>query len=126
MPNVTQFAAWEGIILISGIFGVVVWKLMVGDISLNYLLHGDARAVNGKGRKPYVSAGRVQMLMITVISAGYLLFQVIQDPTSFPDMPTPFLVALGGSQAIYLAGKAQALYLGRLRDLAALLNRRGQ
>jgi hypothetical protein len=126
MPNVTQFAAWEGMILVSGLCGIVLWKLMTGGISLNCLLYGDARAVKGGGRKTYFSAGRAQMLMITVVSAGYFLLQVIQDPTHFPDVPTPVLIALGGSSAIYLGGKAQALYLGRFRDLAASLDRRGQ
>jgi hypothetical protein len=126
MPNVTEFAAWEGIILVSGLCGIVLWKLMTGGISLNRLLYGDARAVKGGGRKRYFSAGRAQMLMFTVTSAGYLLLQVIQDPTRFPDIPTPVLVALGGSSAIYLGGKAQAVYLGRFRDLAALLDRRRQ
>lgn len=126
MPNVAQFAAWEGIILVSGLCGIVLWKLMTGGISLTYLLHGDARAPRGSGRRIYFSAGRAQMLMITVVSAGYFLLQVIQDPTHFPDIPTPVLLALGGSSTIYLGGKAQALYLGRLRDLAGLLDRRGQ
>jgi hypothetical protein len=31
---------------------------------------------------------------------------------------------LGGSHILYLGGKAQALYLGRLRNLAALPDRR--
>lgn len=126
MPNVAQLAAWEGIILVSGLCGIVLWKLLTGGISLNYLLHGDARAVKGGHRKTYFSAGRAQMLMTTVVGAGYFLLQVIQDPTQFPDIPTPLLVALGGSSAIYLGGKAQALYLGRFRDLAALLDRRPQ
>jgi len=126
MPNVAQFAAWEGIILVSGLCGIVLWKLMTGGISLKCLLYGDARVVEGGGRKSYFSVGRAQMLMTTVVSAGYFLLQVIEDPTQFPDIPTPFLIALGGSSAIYLGGKAQALYLGRLRDLAGLLDRRGQ
>jgi hypothetical protein len=126
MPNITQLAAWEGIILVSGLCGIVLWKLMTGGISLNCLLYGDARAVKGSGRRTYFSAGRAQMLMTTVVSAGYFLLQVIQDPTHFPDIPTPVLIALGGSSAIYLGGKAQALYLGRFRDLAALLDRRKQ
>lgn len=126
MPNVAQFAAWEGIILVSGLCGIVLWKLMTGGISLNCLLYGDARVVKGRGHKTYFSAGRAQMLMTTVVSAGYLLLQVVQHPTHFPDVPTPFLIALGGSSAMYLGGKAQALYLGRFRDLAGLLNRRGQ
>ena len=121
MPNVIQFAAWGGIILVSGLCGIVLWKLMTGGISLNYLLY-----VKGGGRKPSFSPGRAQMLMTTVISAGYFLLQVIQDPTHFPDIPTPLLIALGGSSGIYLGGKAQALYLGRFRDLAASLDRRKQ
>jgi hypothetical protein len=66
------------------------------------------------------------MLVITLISAIYIVFQVIQAPSKFPDVPNGLIAVLGGRHAIYLTGKAQALYLGRLRDLAALLNgRRG-
>lgn len=124
MADIRELAAWGGIVVIGGYFGVVFWKLMTGSISLDGLLHGDARTRNGVDYSTFFSAGRAQMLMFTVIFAMYFLLQVIQNPTKFPEVPDAVLVVLGGSHAIYLGGKAQALYLGRLRDLADLLERR--
>jgi len=117
-------AKWEGIILLGGFISVVVWKVATGEISLDYLLYGDARTDQGAERATFFSPGRAQMLMVTVTVAGYYLLEVIQDPTHFPDVPNELLAALGTSHALYLGGKAQSLYLGRLRDLVSLLNRR--
>lgn len=124
MPDITKLAVWGSITLLAGFVGVIMWELMTGDISMDWLLYGDAPTRRGAGYTTFFSPGRVQMLMVTVSSAVYLLLQVIQDPTKFPDVPNTLLAILGGSHAIYLGGKAQALYLGRLRDLAALLDRR--
>jgi hypothetical protein len=124
MLNVAELAAWGGIILLAGFFGLVFWKLMTGGISLDYLLYGDARTRHGASHSTFFSPGRAQMLMFTVLAAMYFLLQVIQDPTKFPDVPNALLAILGGSHILYLGGKAQALYLGRLRNLAALPDRR--
>ena len=124
MPNVAVLAAWEGIILMAGFFGLIFWKMLTGEISLDCLLYGDARARLGTGYSTFFSPGRAQMLMFTVVSAMYMLLQVIQNPTKFPDMPSALVAFLGGSHAVYLGGKAQALYLGRLRDLVASLDGR--
>lgn len=117
-------AKWEGIILIGGFVCVVVWKLATGEISLDYLLYGDAKANRGADEQTFFSSGRAQMLLATVTIAGYYLLQVIQDPTHFPAVPNELIAALGTSHAIYLGGKAQSLYLGRLRDLVSLMNGR--
>ena len=117
-------AKWEGIILIGGFVCVVVWKLATGEISLDYLLYGDAKANRGADEQTFFSSGRAQMLLATVTIAGYYLLQVIQDPTRFPAVPNELIAALGTSHAIYLGGKAQSLYLGRLRDLVSLMNGR--
>jgi hypothetical protein len=117
-------AKWEGIVLLGGFVSVVIWKLATGEISLDYLLYGDAKTYQGLGPTTFFSSGRAQMLMASVAVAGYYLLQVIQDPTHFPSVPNELVAALGTSQAIYLGGKAQSVYLGRLRDLVSLLNRR--
>src|SRR5271157_5920324 len=125
MPDISRLTAWAGFILVLGFCGIVFWKLATGEISLDSLLYGDARRDQQGRTRTYFSPGRLQMLMVTVISAGYFLLQVIQDPTKLPDVPNSLLVGLGGSHAVYLGGKAQAMYLGTLRDLAsALLDRR--
>ena len=46
-------AKWEGIILLGGFISVVVWKLATGEISLDYLLYGDAKnAIKEQGARP--------------------------------------------------------------------------
>lgn len=101
-----RLAYWEGIILLGGIFGIIFWKMFTGAISLKYLLYGDQ---TDPQQPIYLSPARTQLLLFTIYVAGYYLLQVIHDPTSLPQVPDALLVALGGSQAVYLGGKAQSL-----------------
>jgi len=126
MPSITELAAWEGIILLIGFCGVIFWKLATGDISLEYLLYGDARGLIGGGSRTFFSPGRAQMLMVTITAAIYYLLQVIQNPTKFPDVPNGLIAAVGGSHTVYLTGKLQSLYLGQFRDFVARFDRRSQ
>jgi len=59
----------------------------------------------------------VQSLIITLFAAAYYLVQVINNPKAFPALPNELMGVLAGSQALYLGGKAQAMLLGRLRDV---------
>jgi hypothetical protein len=115
--DMAQLVYWEGIILLGGFFGVIFWRLFTGEISLDGLLYGSRRdRSNDLGYSAFFSPGRTQMLIVTIVTAGYYLLQVIHDPTTFPKIPVAWTVALGGSQAIYLGGKAQSMLLG-IRDL---------
>ena len=114
MPSPSTLGYWEGLILIVGLFGVVFWKLCTGEIDLDQLFDGDSGEDDDQTSD--VSAGRVQMFLVTISAAGYYLMQVIQNPHQFPDVPTAMVGALAGSHALYLGGKAQAMLLGRFRD----------
>ena len=117
MRFLTTLAYWEGAILVGGLFCVVLWKLMTGGISLNYLLNGDVRDPDSPtGFSTTPSPGRIQALAVTLFVAGYYLLQVMHNPKEFPKMPDTVLGALAGSHALYLGGKAQAM-LPRIRDL---------
>jgi hypothetical protein len=117
MISVARLAYWEGIILVSGFFCVFAWRLFSGQISLNGLLWGIRRDQrNPSGFSAFFSPARTQLLMVTILTTGYYLLQVIHDPTTFPKIPVAWMVALGGSQALYLGGKAQSMLLG-IRDL---------
>jgi hypothetical protein len=117
MINVARLVCWEGVILLGGLFGVIAWRLFTGEISLDGLLYGSRRdRGNSLGYSAFFSPGRTQLLIVTILTAGYYLLQVIHDPTTFPEIPVAWVVALGGSQAIYLGGKAQSRLLG-IRDL---------
>jgi hypothetical protein len=117
MPSATRLFYWEGIIVVGGLFGVIAWRLFTGGITLRCLLRGDRiDRRSPTGYSSFFSPGRAQMLVVTVLLAGYYLIQVMHDPTTFPKMPTSWVVALGSSHAIYLGGKVQSMLLG-VRDL---------
>jgi len=110
MPPPVKLVYWEGLILLGGFFGLIFWKMFTGEISLTHLLEGDRRdSSQPSGFTTAVSPGRTQLLMFTIFAAGYYLLQVIHDPTTFPQIPNSLLLALGGSHAVYLGGKAQSM-----------------
>lgn len=119
MHTLSVMARWEGLILLGGFFGIVVWKLLSGGISLDQLLEGDIGTPNradGSDPGTYVSLGRAQSLVITSFTALYYLMQVLQNPTQFPQLPASLINVLMGSQAVYLAGKAQAMLGPRFKS----------
>lgn len=108
MDLVTRLAAIEAVILLAGFFGVVVYKLVVGEIPLAGLLYtkdSDGRAT--------VSPARLQLLIFTVAVAARYLNQVLANPRqdSLPTMPTSVVIALGASHAAYLGGKVVSAYI---------------
>jgi len=115
MLSPSTLASWEGLILIGGLIGIVVWKMMTGEISLEQLFEGETLARDGT-RSSYASGGRVQAFLVTIYVAFYYLMQVIHNPTGFPDVPTVLVGVLAGSHALYLGDKAQAMLLGRFRN----------
>ena len=115
MPSPSTLAQWEGFLLLGGFVAIVFWKLATQSISLNQLLEGDIRGKDGY--ETYTSAGRAQSLLITLFAALYYLLQIIHNPKEFPSLPAGLVAALAGSQAVYLGGKAQAMWFGRLRDI---------
>lgn len=122
MPSASTLAYWGGLALIGGLFGIIFWKLMKGDISMDGLLNGPVRdETSPSGFHTEFSPGRSQLLMFTIITAAYYLLQVIHNPRVFPQIPDSWIAAVGGSQALYLAGKAKSMLLGQFRDL---INRR--
>ena len=104
----TRLVSLEGVILLGGFFGVIAWRLFTGGINLDYLLNGKLPDCAAE----YFSPGRVQMLVVSIFAAGYYVIQIIHDPTKFPDIPNSWIIALGGSQAIYLGGKANSMLTG--------------
>jgi hypothetical protein len=117
MRTLSTLASWEGLILLGGLFGAVLWKLVTGGISLGQLLEGDVLDPNSAdGYSTSVSAGRTQLLASTLFIAGYYLLRVVQNPKEFPTLPTGLVGALAGSQALYLGGKARAMLRDKMHD----------
>jgi len=121
MPYLRQIVTWEVQLFLLGLFGIVVMQLLAGQISTKNLLYGRkndtgelSAGADGKthGRKKddtlYFSPERVQLLLFTLGAAFYYLTQVLNNPNpgTFPPLPTSWPTLIGGSNAIYLGGKA--------------------
>ncbi len=108
MARLADFAAIAAGLLLAGFFGVVVFQMVSGRISLAGLL--DTKAPSG--RRTF-SPGRLQMLIATVVIAGRYLYSVAVNPqqAALPTLHPAELAVLGGSQAVYLGGKAIDAYL---------------
>lgn len=120
MLSLVIITKWAGLLLLGGFAAVVFWKVATGSVALDQLFEGDIRdsdPANTEGFTTHVSAGRVQTFWVTLLVAGYYLWLVIQNPTELPRLPSGVIAALAGSHALYLGGKAQAMFLGRIRDL---------
>jgi hypothetical protein len=108
MDLLHRLAVIEGSVLLAGFFGVVLYRIVIGEISLAGLL--DAKQPDGR---PTFSPARLQLLIFTVVIAGYYLHLVVADPhrDSLPDLPQSVVAALGGSHAVYLGGKALSAFI---------------
>jgi hypothetical protein len=102
MELLSKLATIEAGILVGGCFAVVAYKLVIGKIPLAGLLHGKK-----PGGRAAFSPTRLQLLIFTAAVAVIYLGEVIANPRrdSLPHLPLGVVVALGGSQAVYLGGK---------------------
>lgn len=99
MTLLINFARYEFGFLLAAFAAVLVYKFLSGGITMRGLLC--EKTSDGLGP---ISASRVQLLLVTLAMAFYILSQVIETRT-FPDIPTKFLVILGGSHSIFLGAK---------------------
>ena len=114
MHALVTLARWEVAAFLGGLFGIVLWKLFTGGISLSYLLDAGIPDASHPGSfRAQASTGRTQLLVVTLIVAAYCVVQMLKDPTAFPHVPGKIIAGLGGSQALYLAAKAWVMRKGR-------------
>jgi hypothetical protein len=108
MELLHKVAVIEGGVLLAGFFGIIVYKMAIGEIPLAGLL--DAKQPDGR---PSFSPARLQLLIFTVVVAAYYLHLVIANPhrDSLPDLPPSVVGALGGSHVAYLGGKALSAFI---------------
>jgi len=108
MDLVTKLAVVEAVVLVGGFFGVVLYKIVIGEISLAGLLSSKE-----PGGRATFSPARLQLLIFTAVVAGHYLNKVIADPRqdALPSLPLSVLLALGGSHAAYLGGKVVSTYI---------------
>jgi hypothetical protein len=100
MPDFTNFIQWTGLAFLSALFGVVVLRILTGDLRTRGLIEG----TTSRGSR-FVSAGRVQLLIVSMVTAAQYLTQVWDNPQGLPDIPQNWLLFFAGSQALYLGNK---------------------
>jgi len=96
-------ASAVAIFAVAGPAAVVATGLLNGTVNTRYLLFGMRR----DGTR-YFSPERVQLLIATIVVAAMYFADAVQGAATgqLPDIPAGWLAMLGGSQAIYLGGKA--------------------
>ncbi|MFV2045552.1 MAG: hypothetical protein ACC700_20250 [Anaerolineales bacterium] len=116
MGPVTTVLRYEVLLFLGAIAFIITYQLLAGKINTRRLLFAKGRDAAGptiRRRTSGLSPSRIQLLVITIGVAIYLLAEVIRDPSRFPEIPTGLLLLMAGSEAIYLARKANNLIIHR-------------
>ncbi len=135
MDLLLQLVRWESLIFLVGLAAIVVFQLLNGRINTQYLLYGRISGANGNDKTTgdkdsanknaanknssknndqnnnlYFSPERVQLLVFTLGAAMYYVMQTMTTAKSgkLPDIPDGWPALMGGSNAVYLGGKAYA------------------
>jgi hypothetical protein len=99
MTLLFTFVRYEFGILLAAFAAILVFKCLTGGIDMRGLLCDKTKSGVGP-----VSASRVQLLLVTMAMAGYILSQIVESHT-FPEIETKWLVMLGGSHSVFLGAK---------------------
>ncbi len=100
MDTLRIVARWEMIILIASFGVVTLWKLFQSASFDGLIRSGDGT----------MSPARIQLLVLTVLTALQYLLTTIQDPTHLHAVPGSLVMGIGGSQAFYLGAKAWNIF----------------
>ena len=76
---------------------IVAYQILTGRIHTQGMLFDKATG--------NFSPGRVQLLLLTLMTVFYQVLQALKDPTEFPNIPQEALLVLGGGNLAYLGGK---------------------
>lgn len=110
MDTLATALRYEMLVLLTILIGIIGYRLLVQQINTEGLLMDKTG-----GRK--FSPARLQMLIVTMGIALYYILMVIEtkETGKLPDMPNEFLVALGGSHAVYLGGKLHGMLASKFK-----------
>lgn len=114
MGSVTIVLQYEILFFLGALALVVFYQLLIGRINMRRLLFAKGRAAAGPSTGQNtngLSPSRIQLLIISIGVAIYLLAEVSRNPSQFPEIPTGLLLLMAGSETIYLARKANNLML---------------
>ena len=110
MDILVTFLQWEIGLFLGALALIIFCQILSGRINTRGLL----QEKNGQGG---LSGGRLQLLLITIIFALTYLFQIMNHPTRFPEIPQEWLLLLGGSNVVYLGEKTYNLIFRSLPRL---------
>lgn len=117
MHLLITIVSWIVGLLLGGLIVVVLFGLLTGRINTRNLLYGRMR-----DGTVYLSPERVQLLIFTLWVALFYLLETFETrfiaPTpetahTLPEVNTQTLTLLGGSQTVYLLGKAYSMLVAR-------------
>ena len=109
MTTLSTVLRYELLGLLIALIAIITYRLLTNQINTKGLL---VDKTSGRNFSP----GRLQMLVVTIAIAFYYLMKVMEGrgTGTLPDMPNEFLMALGGSHAIYLSGKLYGTLAAKL------------
>ncbi len=119
MDSPTAFLRTSILVFLITLALIVTYQLLAGKINTRRLLFAKGRDSAGPStwrRTSGLSPSRIQLLVVTIGVAIYLLAEVMRDPSRFPAIPTGLLLLMAGSEAIYLARKVNNLIIRRSRS----------
>jgi hypothetical protein len=117
MQQLITTVSWIVGLFLGGLVTLVLYRMVTGQINMRNLLYG--RMSDGSA---YLSPERVQLMIFTVWVGLFYALETFEtrvvNPTpetahTLPDVNTQTLALLGGSQTIYLLGKAVSMFFAR-------------
>ena len=121
MDTLSTVLRYELLFLLTALIVVITYRLLTRKINIEGLLLDKT-----SGRA--FSAGRLQMLVVTLGIAVYYLMTVMETNNAgkLPDLPNEMLIALGGSHAIYLSGKTYGMLASKLGFASPRMRKRAK
>lgn len=107
MGRLAHVASEGALIFLLSVLCLVVWKILVGQISLKNIFLGDLRSGG-----TYLSIGRIQLLVCVVAVATEYMLLMSTDYArhTLPSVPFIWVALFGGSGLFYLTEKAYGLW----------------
>ena len=101
---------WELVLFLGALTAIVAFQLLTHRINTDGLLRTKLGSARGT-----LSPDRVQLLLTTLGAAVYYVLQAADTAKSgnLPNIPNTWPAVLGGSNLIYLGGKAYARFFSR-------------
>ena len=108
MRALTSFLGYEVWCLMGALFFVTGYQILTGKINCEGLL-------SRKDGRVGFSPSRAQLIVFTLAGAFYYVLQVSQNttPDRLPDLPHELILAIGGSNLIYVGTKGYSLWARR-------------